>query len=313
MAAAVSSSATNYRLKLQTRRKVDFALTGRHNVHHSDRSKEPTMKKLILVLGVLGFLAFLPAPRAWAQLDPPNDAGVSMGHVHFIVQDLDAAEKFWSAMGGVNIQMGPNQIFKFPGVLILLRKGDATAPSVGSVVGHIGFHVPNTTEALARWKAAGLRTEVGQNPGQGFVWTPDGLTRLEILEDKTQTVPIKFHHVHFYVEDPSGTSILEMQSWYARTFGAKPGKRGPFDAADIPGANLTFSKSDTPTVGTKGRMLDHIGFEIVNLEEFCKKAEANGVKFDVPFTKRPDLGISLAFMTDPWGTYIELNEGLDKK
>jgi hypothetical protein len=36
------------------------------------------------------------------------------------------------------------------------------------------------------------------------------------------------------------------------------------------------------------------------------------VKFDMPFTKRPDLGISLAFITDPWGTYIELNEGLDK-
>ncbi|MGH9680123.1 MAG: VOC family protein, partial [Candidatus Acidiferrales bacterium] len=71
--------------------------------------------------------------------------------------------------------------------------------------------------------------------------------------------------------------------------------------------------SDTPTVGTQGRMLDHIGFEIVNLEEFCKKAEANGVKFDTPFTKRPDLGISLAFLTDPWGTRIELNEGLDKK
>ena len=97
-----------------------------------------------------------------------------------------------------------------------------------------------------------------------------------------------------------------------RVRAVKPGKRGPFDAADIPGANLTFTKSDTPTVPTKGRMLDHIGFEIVGLEAFCKKAEANGVKFDMPFTKRPDLGISLAFMTDPWGTYIELNEGLDK-
>ncbi|MGH9680435.1 MAG: VOC family protein, partial [Candidatus Acidiferrales bacterium] len=206
------------------------------------------MKKLILMSGVLGLLALLPAPGAWAQIAPPNDTGVSMGHVHFIVQDLPAAEKFWTAMGGVSSQMGPNEIFKFPSVLILLRKGDATAPSVGSVVGHIGFHVPNTAEALARWKAAGLRTEVGQNPGQGFVWTPDGLTRLEILEDKTQTAPIVFHHVHFYIEDPSGTAIPEMQSWYAKTFGAKPGKRGPFDAADLPGVNLTFSKSDTPTV-----------------------------------------------------------------
>jgi catechol 2,3-dioxygenase-like lactoylglutathione lyase family enzyme len=158
-----------------------------------------------------------------------------------------------------------------------------------------------------------LNTEAGQNPGQGFVWTPDHLLRVEILEDKTQTVPIAFHHVHFYVADSAGASnVLEMQSWYVKMFGAKPGKRGQFDAADLPGVNLTFTKSDTPTVPTKGRMLDHIGFEIVGLEAFCKKAEANGVKFDVPFTKRPDLGISLAFITDPWGTYIELNEGLDK-
>jgi catechol 2,3-dioxygenase-like lactoylglutathione lyase family enzyme len=280
-----------------------------------DQLKELSMKKLIFVLGVLGLLTLLPARAAWAQLAAPNDAGVSMGHVHLMVQDVDAAKKFWIAMGGVNSQMGPNEIFKFPGVLILVRKGEPTAavPSVGSVIGHIGLHVPNTTEALARWTAAGLKTEVGQNPGQGFVWTPDGLTRVEILEDKTQTVPVAFHHVHFYVQDPSGTSIQEMQSWYAKMFGAKPGKRGPFDAADVPGVNLTFTKSDTPTVPSKGRMLDHIGFEIVGLEAFCKKAEANGVKFNVPFTPRPELGISLAFITDPWGTYIELNEGLDKK
>jgi catechol 2,3-dioxygenase-like lactoylglutathione lyase family enzyme len=268
------------------------------------------MKKLILILGLA---LLIPARASWAQVSAGNEAGVSMGHVHFLVQDVDAFAKFWTAMGGVPGKLGPNETFKFPGVLILVRKADNSGTSVGSVVGHIGFHVPDTTAALARWKAAGLKTEVGQNPGQGFVWTPGDISRVEILEDKTQTVPIAFHHVHFYIADAAGASqVLEMQSWYAKMFGAKPGKRGQFDAADIPGANLTFTKSDTPTVTTRGRTLDHIGFEIVGLEAFCKKAEANGLKFDMPFTKRPDLGISLAFITDPWGTYIELNEGLDK-
>jgi catechol 2,3-dioxygenase-like lactoylglutathione lyase family enzyme len=268
------------------------------------------MKKLILILGLA---MLIPAHAAWAQVAAPNDAGVSMGHVHFLVQDVDAYAKFWTAMGGTPGKLGMNETFKFPGVLIIVRKADNTGTSVGSVVGHIGFHVPDTTAALARWKAAGLKTEVGQNPGQGFVWTPGDISRVEILEDKAQTVPIAFHHVHFYIADAAGASqVLEMQSWYAKMFGAKPGKRGQFDAADVPGANLTFTKSDTPTVTTKGRTLDHIGFEIVGLEAFCKKAEANGQKFDMPFTKRPDLGISLAFITDPWGTYIELNEGLNK-
>ena len=63
---------------------------------------------------------------------------------------------------------------------------------------------------------------------------------------------------------------------------------------------------------TKGRALDHIGFEVNGLEAFCKKLEAQGIKFDVPYRKVPALGISVAFLTDPWGTYIELTEGLRK-
>ena len=34
---------------------------------------------------------------------------------------------------------------------------------------------------------------------------------------------------------------------------------------------------------------------------------ANGIKLDRPYTKT-DNGGALAFITDPWGTYIELNE-----
>ncbi len=268
------------------------------------------MKKLMLIF-VLALL--VPARASWAQVVAGNAAGVSMGHVHLVVQDIEAGKKFWTAIGGVPGKLGMNEMFKFPGVLILLRKGDPSGGSVGSMVNHIGFHVPNTAEALAKWKAAGLNAEAGQNPGQAWLYTPDNLTKVEILEDKTQTVPIAFHHIHFFVAEPAGSgTVLEMQSWYAKMFGAKPGKRGPFDAADLPGVNLTFTKSDTATVATKGRSVDHIGFEINDLETFCKKAEANGVKLDMPFTKRPELGISLAFITDPWGTYIELNEGLDK-
>ena len=63
---------------------------------------------------------------------------------------------------------------------------------------------------------------------------------------------------------------------------------------------------------TKGRALDHIGFEVNNLKEFCNQLEAKGVKFDRPYTKMPALGISAAFIIDPMGTYIELTEGLEK-
>ncbi len=272
------------------------------------------MRKLIWILGLV---AILPGTAARAQLADPGSVGVAMGHVHFAVQDMDAAKKFWIAVGGKPAsKLGANEVVKFPGVLILIRKAmDPTAGTVGSTVNHIGFLVPNVAEARAKWMAAGLTMEPPNpaNAKQIYLHSPDDLVRVEILEDAMQTVPIKFHHVHFFVADAGGTnSVLAIQAWYAKTFGAKPGKRGQFEAADLPGVNLTFAKSDTPTVGTKGRELDHIGFEIKGLEAFCKKAEAAGIKLDMPYTPRPDLGIALAFVTDPWGTYIELNEGLSK-
>ena len=67
-----------------------------------------------------------------------------------------------------------------------------------------------------------------------------------------------------------------------------------------------------PVAGTQGRALDHVGFEVKNLQAFCKKLEADGVTLAVPYRQVPALGIAIAFLTDPWGTYIELTEGLDK-
>jgi hypothetical protein len=47
-------------------------------------------------------------------------------------------------------------------------------------------------------------------------------------------------------------------------------------------------------------------------EEFCKKLEADGIKLAVAYRKVPALNLAIAFITDPWGSYIELTEGLDK-
>jgi catechol 2,3-dioxygenase-like lactoylglutathione lyase family enzyme len=58
-------------------------------------------------------------------------------------------------------------------------------------------------------------------------------------------------------------------------------------------------------------MLDHIGFEIRNLEAFCQRLETLGVKLDRPYTKG-STGVATAFLTDPWGTSIELTEGLNR-
>jgi catechol 2,3-dioxygenase-like lactoylglutathione lyase family enzyme len=256
------------------------------------------MKQLFLTLS----LAVLSQPAAtWAVTPPPNAAGVSNGHLHLNVRDVDANTKFFVAMGGAAAKEAG--VVEFPDVVVRLRKQDPTGESVGSVVNHVGFLVPNVPEYMGKMKAANLKTEAGNRPEQGFLYTPDGL-KIEILEDKAQTVPIRNHHVHFYVSE---AAIPQMQAWYVNTFGAKAGMRGQFKAADIPGVNLSFAKSDTPTAPTKGRVLDHIGFEVKHLEAFCKNLEAGGIKLDRPYGKTAT-GVGIAFITDPWGTQIELNE-----
>ena len=74
--------------------------------------------------------------------------------------------------------------------------------------------------------------------------------------------------------------------------------------------NVSFSQSNMQRDPTKGRSLDHIGFEVKSLDEFAKKFEASGMKFDSPPRQLPNSQIKVAFLTDPWGTYIELTENL---
>jgi catechol 2,3-dioxygenase-like lactoylglutathione lyase family enzyme len=272
---------------------------------------------------IIALLCLVPGP-AGAQLAAPNDAGVAMGHLHLNARDTDAQKNFWTeVMGGTAVKLGPMDAVKFPGVLVMFRKGEPSGGTKGSVVNHLGFKVRDMKQSVEKMKAAGAvfvtQTEVSSgratgdyymNPAQkafqAYVMGPDEV-KIELTEDPSMSVPIAHHHVHF-----NNSALEDMKAWYVKTFGAVGGKRGPFEAADVPGANLTFSGSNAAVTATKGRSLDHIGFEVKNLEAFCKKIEASGAKFDVPYRKVPALGISIAFFTDPWGTYIELTEGLDK-
>jgi catechol 2,3-dioxygenase-like lactoylglutathione lyase family enzyme len=133
----------------------------------------------------------------------------------------------------------------------------------------------------------------------------DGV-QVEILEEIKQTkFPIQHHHLHYSVPTEARP---EIQAWYVKVFGAKAVMRGTNIAAEIPGANLTFGNRFGEWATTKGRALDHIGFDVTNLEAFCKRLEAAGIKLDQPYTKNPKTGAARAFLYDPWGTYIELNE-----
>src|SRR5487761_1086398 len=95
------------------------------------------MKKIAMKVRCLVFLigaAFLALPTA-AQLAPANSAGVTMGHIHLFVKDVEAQKHFWTVtMGGTVVQNGPLLLFPFPGVYIMLRKAGPAGPPAGSIV-----------------------------------------------------------------------------------------------------------------------------------------------------------------------------------
>jgi catechol 2,3-dioxygenase-like lactoylglutathione lyase family enzyme len=289
------------------------------------------VKRRTRVFALLAPSLLAVAPSVSAQLLVAKDGPVVYGHHHLNATNIEEQKKFFvNTLGGTAIKVGTNnvEIVKFPNVLIFFRMQAPTGGSKGTTADHIGFSVPNLRAVVDKIKATGYKmitkSEVAagrevkddiagpQQPGGAsiaFALGPDEV-KVELVEAKQQTAPIQLHHIHFF-----GQQNVQMQAWYVKTFGAKPRAANPgaaFVSADLPGVALNFTPSPGPVVGTQGRAVDHIGFEVKNLEAFTKKLEADGIKLDRPYTKVAALDIAIAFIRDPWGTYIELTEGLDR-
>jgi catechol 2,3-dioxygenase-like lactoylglutathione lyase family enzyme len=292
-------------------------------------AKDTTMHTILaaaraVLVALVGALA--AAGAAHAELAEPNAAGVAMGHLHFTVRDVATTQRFWVTLGGKPVKLfGTTDGVEFPGVIVLLRQGEPSGLSDGAVVNHVAFRVRSTAALEQRGLKLVYNTEV---PGVAYVLTPDG-ERVELFDDERATnlgftidggghdaaaerhnrkldVPIAAHHIHLNVPE---ADVGAAKRWYAQHFGGIEGKRWHYEAVDLPGINLNFSGVAAARAPTRGRHLDHIGFEVEHLEAFCKKLEAQGIRFDRPYSRRDD-GFGLAFLTDPWGTYIELTEGL---
>jgi catechol 2,3-dioxygenase-like lactoylglutathione lyase family enzyme len=253
------------------------------------------------------FASTLTIGSAAAQPAPFNETGVTMGHWHLISKDLEANKKLFLAMGGKLLMPGGQPLIMFPGLYINLSLGMETGEggTQGTVVNHVGFIVDNVQKRVAEWKAKGVKVLPGGNGrlDQAYVETPDGV-RMEILEDKTQSVPIRNEHLHFFLTE---AEIPKAQAWYAKTFGGKAGTRNGGAVVDIPGVQIRFAKADTAQAPTRHHILDHIGFDVKDHPAFMKKIQAEGIKLDEGPRKVPN-GSTIAYITDPWGTRIEIIE-----
>jgi catechol 2,3-dioxygenase-like lactoylglutathione lyase family enzyme len=257
------------------------------------------------VFAAIVFASALAAGTAASQPAAFNDIGVTMGHWHIASKDVEANKKLFLAMGGKLYMPGGNPLMAFPGVYINLNlgteKGDGA--SVGSVVNHVGFIVDDVQKRVAEWKAKGVAVLPGGNGrlDQAYVVTPDGV-RIEILEDKAQGVPVRNEHIHLSLP---AAEVPKAQAWYAKTFGGKAETRNNAPVVNIPGVQIRFAMADAKQAPTKGRVLDHIGFDVRDHAAFVRKLQADGIKLDDMPRTNPN-GNTIVYITDPWGTRIEI-------
>ena len=239
-----------------------------------------------------------------AQLPAPNAAGVSAGHMHLMVRDPAAHKKIWVEVFGAQVvNSGSLELLKLPGIFLILSKAEPVAGSVGSTLDHFAFRVKDLAGTSARLKAAGV--PLTRDDSLEIVATfPDDL-KIEFYPAPSLAAPIEHFHAHFYAADVDG-----LRAWYAKHFGAATPTAANANAMGVPGMSLSFRKTDAAQAATKGRSLDHIGFEVKDLEAFCKRLAANGVTFESPFRDVPGIRLKVAFLIDPAGTRIELTEGL---
>ena len=283
------------------------------------------MRWLLLPVSLLA-----AAAAFFAQTAPPNPTGISFGHIHIVTADPAAYQKtIVSVLGGTPVNVGPLTMVKLPGIFFIMTKAQGAGPSggsKGSVADHMGFSVKSFAALKAKAEAAGLKVQELTPNVQAFVTFPNDVI-VEVQEDMALPTDTAFSHFHLSVPDPNAE-----REWYIKTFGATEGQRRPGQkGAVIPTGFVDFLGAGgrgggkgkdgappppppAPPAATAGRFLDHIGFEVKDLDGFVKKLQADGVKMDSgPTDMTKQFGLKIAFLTDPVGTRIELTEGLSKQ
>lgn len=243
-------------------------------------------------------LVLCAALPALAQLPAPNAAGVSAGHDIFAFHDIDAANRFWNALGGEPAQLAQLKMTKFPGVLFLMRQGMPAGGTEGSSIDYIGFKVRSLKDSLAKLEGVGSKPMPGATATRAFVMGPDDV-KVRLAEDRSLATPVAADMIDMMVPN-----VAAAQAWYEKYFGARLVKRGNEMLAEIPGGNILFTQAKGPVAGTKGRAFDRIGLEVRNVEETCKALGVDRVN------RAKQMDLAVCVLTDPWGTYIEVSQGL---
>jgi catechol 2,3-dioxygenase-like lactoylglutathione lyase family enzyme len=259
-----------------------------------------------------------------------QQAPVIIGFYDLNVTSVAEHRRFWvDTLGGKSTKVGNVDAIEFPDAYLLLHVQPPTGPTRGTTFDHIGFAVPDVPALTTKVVAAGYKLTVGREPAPGetaspptagnygrfsYLVGPDGVKVELVTNTDPNAPPIKHHHVHFVNRE-----FVAMQQWFMKAFDAtlRDGQTDFFIGADLPGVGYSLNFfSWLPAeglVGTRGRAVSRVGFEVRGLEAFCKRLATKGIVLTKPFGRDPETGLPSAEITDPWGTVLALTEGLRPK
>lgn len=253
----------------------------------------------------------LAAQPAVAQLADPNATGVSFGHVHLTVADLPLNQTLWTDLfDGRLVERDGYSAVQFQGTLVFFTEGDPTAPSASTAVDHVAIRVRNASDVRAAWRRHGLGAdEIGMD-AEGREVTritmPNG-AGVEIIQDSALSVPSAMDHVHF-----ASPHAVDLPAWYADLFGATSGQSVDGQPRNrLPGSDLVFAASEDMRAPTDSTAIDHIGFEVQDMQNFSETLRNKGIEFEFGPLYIESLDLWVAFFTDPGGVLVEITQGLD--
>jgi catechol 2,3-dioxygenase-like lactoylglutathione lyase family enzyme len=254
------------------------------------------MKRLVSSCLFLGFSLTVDA-----QVLPFNETGVTMGHHHLMVPDVEAQKAIWvDILGGKPSGSAPLLFVEFPGAFLILSNGNGTAGTRGSALDHIAFDVRDLAGTRAKLATAGV--EIFNESAARFDATMPGGIEVHFFGDSELALPIAHRAMAFVSTDPEA-----QRAWWEEVLGAATTQEGELTVSTIPGARLFFSRADAAPAPTRGRALDHTGIGVADVGGFCEELAAKGVTCEFLF------GGAAAMITDPGGVTIEINAGLENR
>lgn len=260
------------------------------------------------------FIALLLiAPLAYAQPVDSEGSDLVFGHLHLYVTDVELHADLWSELfSGEVVEKEGYTAVRIPGTHVFLTATDSVAPSHGTGVSFVGLEVADLDGVLEAWAARGFepgwmveKARYPEGANLAFLTFPDGLLVM-VRENEDLATTARMHGVHYVTPEPS-----DLQAWYGEMLGATPaaGHRD-LEISNVPGAGLVFGPTESAPRPTEGSVIDHVGFEIDDMQDFADRLAAAGVEFVFGPRHIESLDIWVVFFVDPNGVTVELTEGL---